>query len=130
MKLVIADKTTNQMIGTVSSYWESIETHWLCAGITIYDPNYWEKGIGFEALGFWIEYLFNAHPQIVRLDMRTWSGNKGLMGLAKKLHFMQEACFRMARIVDGKYCDGLGYGILRTEWEMKYPQGFSQNFTS
>jgi len=41
----------------------------------------------------------------------------GMIKLARKLGFQQEACFRKARIVDGKYYDGLGFGILREEWK-------------
>lgn len=126
-RLVIADLATNKLIGTVSSYWESKETNWLCAGISIFDHEKWGQGIGREALGLWIEYLFRSHTNIVRLDMRTWSGNVGLIGLARKLGFTQEACFRNARIVDGKYYDGLGFGILRSEWNEFNPNGFEAN---
>jgi RimJ/RimL family protein N-acetyltransferase len=115
-RLVISDKVTDKILGTVASYWESIETNWLCIGLTIYDPKNWGRGVGSESLSMWIQYLFDSYPQIVRLDMRTWSGNNGLIHLATKLGFQQEACFRKARIVNGEYFDGLGFGILRTEW--------------
>ena len=72
----------------------------------------------------WAEYLWMSYPEIVRLDLRTWSGNAGMMRLAEKLGFTQEARFRKARIVDGVHHDGLGYGILREEWEARYPDGF------
>ena len=104
--------------------WNSKDTNWLCAGITIYDPEFWGKGIGYEALGLWCEYLFEHHKEIVRLDLPTWSGNIGLVKLAKKLGFVQEACFRKARIVDGKYYGSIGLGILREEFIEKYPRGF------
>jgi RimJ/RimL family protein N-acetyltransferase len=123
-RVVIADKDTNKLLGTVSCYWESVETNWLCAGIAIYDPEYWGKGIGFESLGLWTEYLFQNYPKIVRLDLRTWSGNIGLIKLANKLGFIQEACFRKARIVDGIYFDSIGLGILKEEFEAKFPDGF------
>jgi len=123
-RLAIADAESDRLLGVVSSYWESKETFWLCAGIIIYDPDDWGKGLGFEALGLWTDLLFKTHPQIVRLDMRTWSGNRGLMRLAEKLGYLQEACFRKARIVDGQYFDGLGYGILKEEWQARYPEGF------
>lgn len=125
-QLVVADALTKNLIGTVSSYWESKETNWLCAGISIYDHEKWGQGIGWEALGLWIDYLFVNHPEIVRLDMRTWSGNIGLINLAKKLGFIEEARFRNARVVDGKYFDGLGFGILRQEWVELNPLGFSR----
>lgn len=125
MRLVIADRTNNELIGMVSCYWESQETNWLCCGLTIFDHTRWGQGIGYEALGLWIDYLFENYPLIVRMDMRTWSGNHGLIHLAKKLKFTQEACFRKARIVDGKYYDGLGFGILKSEWEELHPEGFA-----
>ena len=123
--LVIADKASNQIIGLVSSYWESIETQWLCAGLTLYDESTWGKGLGYEALGLWTDYLFRARPSIVRLDLRTWSGNLGMMRLAEKLGYQFEARFRKARIVKGAYYDSVGYGILREEWQARFPTGFS-----
>lgn len=50
-----------------------------------------------------------------------------MIKLAKKLGFKEEAVFRMARIVEGEYYDGLGYGILRTEWEERYSKSFSSS---
>lgn len=124
-KLIIADKQSNKIMGTVSAYWISKETNWLAVGIGIWDPAFWSKGIGFEAFGLWCDYLFAEMKQIVRLDARTWSGNLGMMTLAKKLGFREEARFRDARIVKSAYFDGLGYGILRSEWDERYPNGFA-----
>ncbi len=123
--LIIADYNTNKLIGRVSRYWISRETKWLALGISIYNPDNWGQGIGFEALGLWGEYLLNSMPDIARLDLRTWSGNIGMINLAQKLGFSKEACFRKARIVDGQYYDGLGFGILREEWQCLYPAGFA-----
>lgn len=117
MRLAIADASTNELIGVVSSYWESQETNWLSIGLVIFDETKWGSGRGTEALSLWIDYLFAARPEIVRLDARTWSGNAGMIALAEKLGFKQEACFRKARIVNGEYYDGLAFGILREEWE-------------
>ena len=123
-RLIIADKAQNLLMGLVSWYWISEETQWPAVGIVLYDPANWGKGYGYEALGMWSAYLFQEFPQFVRLDLRTWSGNKGMMRLAKKLGYTQEACFRQAHIVDGQYYDGLGYGILREEWETRHKDGF------
>ena len=117
-RLVIADSKTNTLIGTVNWYWQSEETNWISVGIAIYDNKYWGKGIGFETLYIWCQYLFTNFTKIVRLDLRTWSGNIGMMKLAEKLGFTLEARFRKARIVDGKYYDSIGYGILRAEWDI------------
>jgi putative hydrolase of HD superfamily len=48
-----------------------------------------------------------------------------MMRLAEKLGYKEEARFRMARIVEGEHFDSMGYGVLRSEWEMLYPNGFS-----
>lgn len=124
-RLVIADHQTNKLLGMVTCYWIGEETWWLALGIAIFDPAMWGKGIGYEAFGLWTDYQFKAEPKFVRMDLRTWSGNLGMMQLALKLGYQQEACFRKARIVNGEYYDGLGYGILREEWEARHPQGFS-----
>jgi len=116
-RLLIASADTDEAVGMVSRYWISQETNWSAIGIVIYDPENWGKGYGTDALSLWCDYLFEQRPDFVRLDLRTWSGNTGMMKLAEKLGFTREATFRQARIVDGDYYDGLGYGILREEWE-------------
>jgi RimJ/RimL family protein N-acetyltransferase len=116
-RFTIADRATDEMIGSVSRGWISQETNWPEIGITLFDPAHWGQGRGFEAMTMWVDLLFREHPEIVRLDMRTWSGNTRMMRLAGKLGFQLEATFRKARLVDGKYYDGLGYGLLREERE-------------
>ena len=115
-RMVIASKETDRLIGTVSWYWQSQETHWKSIGIAIYDESNWGKGLACEALSLWIDHLFDVAPHIVRLDLRTWSGNIGMMKVAEKLGFKEEARFRKARIVNGQYYDSIGMGILREEW--------------
>jgi len=123
-RLAIALRDTGKIMGVVSRYWISAETNWTAIGISIWNPEHWGQGYGYEALGLWSEYLFANEPRFVRLDARTWSGNLGMMKVAEKLGFQQEAVFRKARIVQGEYYDGLGYGILREEWDSRYPDGF------
>ncbi len=115
-RLAIAKNADDQIIGMVTWYWISEESQWPAAGIVLYDPANWQQGYGYEALRLWGGYLFESYPQFARLDLQTWSGNHGMMRLAEKLGYRQEACFRKARIVDGTYYDGLGYGMLREEW--------------
>lgn len=122
--LIVADADTDQLIGRVSSYWQIEQTRWLSLGVVIFDAGRWRRGLGFEALGLWSQHVLDAMPDLARLDLRTWSGNVGMMRLAEKLGYRQEACFRKACIVDGEYHDGMGYGVLREEWESLYPSGF------
>ena len=115
-QLAVASLVDDQLLGTVSWYWVSEETYWKAIGIIIYDEQNWGKGIGYEALNLWVDYLFTTAKEIVRLDIRTWSGNVGMMQLAKKSGFIEEARFRKARIVRGLYYDSIGMGLLREEW--------------
>ena len=123
--MVIADRKTNVLLGTVSSYWQSQETNWLSLGLALYDESTWGKGLGYEALGLWSQLILDSKPELVRLDLRTWSGNIGMMKLAERLGYTLEARFRKARIVKGEYYDSLGYGVMREEWQVRYPRGFA-----
>ncbi len=106
----------SEIVGQVSYYWRSIETDWLEIGIAIYEKQHWSKGFGRKALTLWINHVFDQFPQIVRIGLSTWSGNHGMIKLAEKLGLYQEACYKKARIVKGKYYDSVSYGILREEW--------------
>lgn len=107
----------NEMIGEVSWYWKSKETNWLEIGIVIFNDKFWNKGIGYTALKLWINEVFIVKDDIIRLGITTWSGNVGMLKLAKKLGMKKEARYRKARIVNGEYFDSVSYGILRDEWE-------------
>lgn len=115
-RMVVAEVKTDAYLGEVAWYWQSQPTNWISIGATIFDPDFWGKGIGTEALALWCAYLFEKMPELVRLDLRTWSGNQGMMRVAEKLGFKLEARFRNARVVEGKLYDGMGYGILIEEW--------------
>ncbi len=109
----------DELLGEVNWYWKSEETNWLEIGVVIFDENNWGRGIGYRALRQWIDTMFWEEPAIVRIGLTTWSGNTGMMRLAKKIGLQQEACYRKARIVAGEYYDSISYGILREEWERK-----------
>lgn len=127
--LAIAAGATDSLLGSVSRVWESRETNWLTVGVAIYDDREWRKGFGYESLGLWSDHLFAEMAELARLDLRTWSGNTGMVRLAEKLGYRREACFRNARVVGGRFYDGLGYGVLRDEWAERYPHGFATCLT-
>lgn len=124
-ELAIARLEDDRLLGRVNRYWQSRETHWLSLGITLFDPGAWGRALGYEALGLWSQYVLDTQPEVIRLDLRTWSGNERMIGLARKLGYVEEACFRKARIVGGEYYDAVGYGVLRDEWQALYPDGFA-----
>lgn len=114
-KKMISNKR-NEIIGEVSWYWKSKETYWMEIGIVIFNDKFWNKGIGNTALKLWISLIFDTHSEINRLGISTWSGNTGMINLAKKIGMKKEAEYRNARIINGEYFDSVSYGILREEW--------------
>lgn len=124
-RLVIADRTSDRLVGTVSRYLADEQLGWQAVGIVVFDDRLWGRGLGYEALGLWVEYQFRANPDWHRVMMSTWSGNLRMARLAASLGFVEEARYRRARRVRGEWYDSLGYGILREEWASRYPDGFA-----
>ncbi|MFC4158030.1 GNAT family N-acetyltransferase [Chitinimonas lacunae] len=127
--LVVADSDSDRLLGRVWRYWQCRDSRWLSTGVVLYDPTYWHRGLGYQALGLWCEHLFTVMTDLRRLDLRTWSGNPAMMRLAARLGFVEEGRFRRAREVDGVHYDALAYGVLREEWRSRYPAGFAQALT-
>ncbi len=104
------------IVGTICFYWEHQPSRWLEVGLAIFDPNYWGKGIGKQALIQWISEIF-ATQEVARVGLTTWSGNIGMIKLAETIGMQQEACLRKVRYYNGVYYDSLRYGVLREEWK-------------
>ena len=111
----IAERGTDTLLGLLTWYWEARESDWRRLGIVIYSPEHWRAGLGTEAFGAWTDYIF-ATTSAVRLDFATWSGHPGMLGVGRRLGFVQEARFRRARVVDGVRHDAIVMGVLREHW--------------
>lgn len=116
IKLII-DKNSEEIIGQVNWYWKSKETDWLEIGIIIFNEKYWGIGLGNIALTKWIDEIFIMFPQIIRVGLTTWSGNKRMMKLAEKIGLKLEARYINARKYKDEFYDSVSYGILKEEWK-------------
>ena len=110
-------EANDQIIGMVSYYWEHEPSRWLEVGIVIYLPEFWSKGYGSEALQQWIDYVFRVHPEIERVGLTTWSGNRRMIKAAENIGMQLEGRMRKCRYIDGTYYDSIRMGVLRAEWE-------------
>ncbi len=110
------DTAEGQHIGWVSRYWIDRKTDWLEVGINLPEAGLWGCGLGTEALALWTDHVFS-ETDLVRVGLRTWSGNHRMLRVACKLGFAVEARFRKARVVEGRRYDSVAYGMLREEWE-------------
>ncbi len=112
---MVIETRSGTPIGTVARYWADARTDWLEVGVGIYGARYWGKGYGTEALAMWVDYLFET-MELRRIGLRTWSGNRRMIRLARRLGFRQEARFREAYVAGGRAYDRLAFGLLRREW--------------
>jgi RimJ/RimL family protein N-acetyltransferase len=84
-------------------------------GIDICEDAYLNQGIGTEALGLWVGYLF-ANSSVHRIGLDTWSFNGRMMRVAHKLRFIREGTERELLRWQGKWLDLVHFGMLRREW--------------
>lgn len=83
-RLVIA-LVDGTLIGTVSRYGD-------CQlGIGLYDRAHWGKGYGTVAMQLWIDLLKSGYPEWQEVKLSTWTGNPGMVKIARKLGF-EETC--------------------------------------
>jgi len=116
----------DQIVGTVSYYWEHRPSMWLEMGIVLYRSTQWGRGIGTRVLQMWSSHLFEQLP-LARVGLTTWSGNERMMRSASKAGLQVEGRMRKCRIVDGKHYDSIRMGMLREEWEQIESSGAGRN---
>lgn len=121
-RTVIADQDSDELLGTVSWYWESELCEYPRMGIQIFDPQLRGAGRGRAALDQWTSYLFGA-TQWQRVDYATWSGNRAMLSLGEKLGFTVQQRFRNARVVGGTFYDSVIMGVLRSDWNLQQKTG-------
>jgi RimJ/RimL family protein N-acetyltransferase len=110
------ETTEHRHIGWVNIYRFPRDVHMTEAGIIIVEDELWNQGLGTEALGLWVDYVFTAH-NLARLGVATWSGNPRMVRVAEKLGFKVEGRIRNGCEVKGRFYDRIKLGMLRSEWE-------------
>ena len=74
-------------------------------GIEICEMDYWGKGVGTKALTAFMEYYRSLGEY--RFLLETWSGNKRMLGCARKLGFVEVKRQHGVYLVDGQEYDAL-----------------------
>ncbi|MGH3357319.1 MAG: GNAT family N-acetyltransferase, partial [Nocardioidaceae bacterium] len=98
-------------VGSVSWHWEDPTSGWVRIGIVIYDPSYWGRRYGSNALRLWVDWLAKQDP-VHRIDLVTWSGNERMIRAATTLGMVEEGRLRDARVVRGERFDSVIMGRL------------------
>jgi RimJ/RimL family protein N-acetyltransferase len=105
-------------VGWVNRYADKNTPDEWYVGIDICEDDCLNRGIGTEALRLWVDYLF-ANSDVHRIALATWSFNPRMMRVAEKVGFVHEGVQREARQWRGEWLDGILYGMLREEWEVR-----------
>ena len=80
-------------------------------------PDYWGQGLMTEAASALIEVGFDL-LQLHKIEIACYDYNQASRRIAEKLGFTLEATIRDRQDAQGKRCDDLRYGLLRSEWEI------------
>lgn len=106
----------NLPVGWVTRYKnDRFPTVWY-VGIDICEDQLLNKGLGTQAMGIWVDYLFR-HSKIHKIELHTWSINPRMMRVAEKIGFLYEGTERELIRWQGDWIDRVRYGMLREEWE-------------
>lgn len=91
---------------TIDQSKNAVENHSIrVLGIEICEMAYWGKGIGTKALTAFIKYYRNLGEY--RFLLETWSGNKRMLGCARKLGFVEVKRQHGVYLVNGQEYDAL-----------------------
>lgn len=88
---------------------------WLI-GIDICEDDYLNRGLGTEAFGLWLDYLFS-NSDVHRIGFDTYSFNPRMVRVGEKLGFVHEGTEREVINWQNEWVDRLHFGMLRKEWE-------------
>ena len=76
------------------------------------------RGIGLAALRHITEAVFSRHPAKHRIEGQTREDNTAMRKVFVRGGYVQEAVYRRAwPAADGEMLDGIGYAILRDDWD-------------
>lgn len=103
------------IIGSIGLNWVNYWSRVAWLGAWIGEPDYWGGGYGTDALLLLVDYAFR-WLDMRRLCLGTMDINERAQRNVEKAGFRLEARERQVALVNGRWVDGLEYGMLREEW--------------
>lgn len=73
-------------------------------GISIFNPNYWNKGYGTEAIELMLNFAFSS-LNLNTVELEVFAFNKRAQACYKKVGFIETGRKRQAHFVNGQYHD-------------------------
>jgi RimJ/RimL family protein N-acetyltransferase len=115
---IVVEKSTGKPIGWASIRWWRPFSTTADIGLAIAERSLRGRGYGTEATALLVKLAFDQH-NMHKVELWTRSDNKAAQRAATKCGFKQEGRFRETVYFNGKYHDGLLFGMLRQEYESK-----------
>ena len=111
------DAVDGQHLGWVSIYNWDQEGKFTFIGINIPEEENWGKGYGTEAVGLFLNYLFESFD-LNTIRTATWTGNKRMVRCAEKVGFANEKItpHRSSISVRGEPLERIEFSLSRAEW--------------
>lgn len=85
------------------------------AGIAIFNPSYWGRGFGTEAIQLLIEYGFK-NLNLNSVELEVFETNTRAQRCYEKVGFKEVGRRRQAQFFEGRYIDSIVMDILSSEW--------------
>lgn len=117
---IVVEKSTGKSIGWASMRWRSPFSTTADIGLVIAEKDLRGKGYGTEATALLVGLAFDQH-NMHKVELWTRADNQAAQRAAIKCGFKQEGRFRETVYFNGKYHDGLLFGLLRQEYENRMP---------
>jgi RimJ/RimL family protein N-acetyltransferase len=110
------EKDGNKPIGSISLDGIHLKDHSATFGIAIGEKDYWSKGYGTEACQLIVNYGFE-QLNLHRISSTAYAFNERSLRMHLAVGFKEEGRQREVAFKNGKYCDKVIFGLLRTEWQ-------------
>ena len=108
-------KEDKKAIGLAGLGWIDWINGWTNVGVTIGEPDYWNKNIATEVTELVIEYAFN-ELNLNKLHGGVCVKNIGSWSVAEKMGFKLEGIRENEWYVDGEYLGVKAYSLLKEDW--------------
>lgn len=105
----------DQYIGNIELRIDNIIAKRAGLGISIFNPNYWNKGFGTEAIELLLNFAFSS-LNLHTIELEVFAFNKRARSCYRKVGFVETGRKRQAHFVNGQYHDIILMDISSTEF--------------
>jgi RimJ/RimL family protein N-acetyltransferase len=116
--LIVVEKRSGKAIGWASIRWWRLFSTSADLGLVIAEKELRGKGFGTEATLLLADMAFN-QLNMHKVELFTRSDNKAAVSAVSKCGFKQEGRLREEVYFNGKYHDGVLFGLLRDEYRTR-----------